>query len=90
MRRVWRLIAAVDARLLDGALAVALAVGADLQFLSEEPTHYRGLFPVTFTCLPLVLRRRYPIASHAVQIAAAVLTARQPVALSLVAIFIGV
>jgi len=89
-RRAWNLLAGIDARLLDGAMALALAVGADLQLLSEEPFAWRGLLPVSFTCLPLVLRRRYPLAAHAVQIAAAVLTARQPVALSLVAIFIGV
>ena len=90
VQRAWNLLAGIDARLLDGAMALALAVGADLQLLSEVPNDYRGLFPVSFTCLPLVLRRRYPLAAHAVQIAAAVLTARQPVALSLVAIFIGV
>jgi signal transduction histidine kinase len=36
------------------------------------------------------VRRRYPLAGHFVQVGAAVLTARQPVAVSLVAIFIGV
>jgi signal transduction histidine kinase len=90
LRRAWKLLTGIDPRLLDGAMALALAVGADLQLLSEEPDRWRGLLPVSFTCLPLVLRRRYPLVAHAVQIAAAVLTARQPVALSLVAIFIGV
>ncbi|MBV8716763.1 MAG: sensor histidine kinase [Chloroflexi bacterium] len=90
VRRVWNWILRIDPRLLDGALAVALAVGANLQLLSEEPGDYRVLFTGTFTCLPLVVRRRYPLGMHFAQIAAASLGARQPVALSLVAIFIGV
>jgi len=58
--------------------------------LSEEPGNVRRLLPVIGTCLPLVLRRRYPIGVHALQIVSAVLTGRQPVSLSLLAIFVGV
>jgi signal transduction histidine kinase len=90
VRRGWKWLLRIDPRLLDGALAVALAIGANLQLLSEEPPTVGRLFWVTFTCLPLALRRRYPLASHFTQILAASLTAREPVALSLVAIFIGV
>ena len=80
----------VDPRLLDGLLAVGLAVGAGLQWTSEHPDSPNTLLPVVFTCLPLAVRRRYPIAAHFTQIAAAVLTQQEPVALSLVAIFISV
>jgi signal transduction histidine kinase len=90
VRRAWERIGSLDPRLLDGALAVVLSVGAGLQYLSEEPGNFRGLAPVSMTCLPLVFRRRYPLAAHFVQIAGAVLTQRQPVSLSLVAMFIGV
>lgn len=90
VRGLWQSLSRIDPRLLDGVMAVAFAVGANLQLLSEEPGKYSGVLPVTFTCLPLAMRRRYPLAAHAVQIVAAGLTARQPVALSLVAIFIGV
>src|SRR5689334_14717822 len=82
--------AAIDPRLLDAVLALALAVGAEVQLLAQQPGTIRTLLPVSFTCLPLVTRRRYPIASHLVQVVAAVLTQRQPVPLSLVAVFIGV
>jgi signal transduction histidine kinase len=87
---VWRALLGLDPRLLDGALAVGLSIGAGLQLLSEEPGSTEHLIPVTLTCLPLVFRRRYPIVVHFTQIGAAVATARQPVTLSLVAIFIGV
>jgi signal transduction histidine kinase len=82
--------AAIDPLLLDAVLALAFAVGAGLQLLAEQPGDVRKLLPVSFTCLPLVARRRYPIAAHFVQVLAAVLTQRQPVPLSLVAIFVGV
>jgi signal transduction histidine kinase len=75
---------------MDGLLAVALSVGACLQLLSQHPESYLKLIPVTFTCLPLVMRRRYPIVAHAAQIVAAIATQQEPVTLSLVAMFIGV
>src|SRR5579871_3708289 len=87
---MWNLVRSLDPRLLDGLLAVALGVGAAAQLLSQEPGNYGRMLAVLFTCLPLVFRRRYPIAMHAVQIFAAVMTQREPVTLSLVAIFIGV
>jgi signal transduction histidine kinase len=90
IRRGWQRLTRLDPRLLDGVLAVVLSVGAGLQYLSEEPGNFTGLLPVTMTCLPLVWRRRYPVACHFVQIAGAVLTQRQPVSLSLVALFISV
>jgi signal transduction histidine kinase len=89
-RRAWDWLANLDPRLLDGALAVALSVGAAVQLLMQEPGNVARLIPVTFTCLPLVFRRRYPVAVHFVQVGAAIATQRQPVPLSLVAIFISV
>jgi signal transduction histidine kinase len=90
LRRVWHGLQALDPRLLDGILAVALSVGAGAQLLAQEPGNFARLVPVTFTCLPLVLRRRYPIVGHAIQVAAVVASQRQPVTLSFIAIFIGV
>src|SRR5579859_4236446 len=90
VRQTWTRLQHLDPRLLDGALAVALATGAGAQLLAEEPGNIGRLLPVLGTCLPLVLRRRYPIVGHALQIMSAILTQRQPVSLSLLAIFIGV
>jgi signal transduction histidine kinase len=89
VRVFWRRVQHTDPWLLDGMLALALAVGAGLQYLSEQPDDPKRLLPLMFTCLPLAVRRRYPIGAHFTQVAAAVLTQRQPVALSLVAIFIS-
>jgi signal transduction histidine kinase len=88
--RLWDRLRGLDPRLMDGLLAVALSVGACLQLLSQQPESYWKLIPVTFTCLPLSMRRRYPIAAHAIQIAAAIATQQEPVTLSLVAMFIGI
>jgi signal transduction histidine kinase len=87
---VWDRLRDLDPRLVDGLLAVALSVGACLQLLSQQPESYLKLIPVTFTCIPLVMRRRYPIGAHATQIAAAIATQQEPVTLSLVAMFIGI
>ena len=89
-RRLWRRAQALDPQLLDGLLALVLSVGAGAQLLSEEPGNVRRLVPAVCTCLPLVLRRRYPIVGHFLQLAAAIATMRQPVTISLIAIFIGV
>ncbi|HEY2596124.1 MAG TPA: histidine kinase dimerization/phosphoacceptor domain-containing protein, partial [Chloroflexota bacterium] len=88
--RAWDRLRRLDPRLVDGLLAVGLTVGAGLQLLAEYPEAYAKLIPVSLTCLPLVMRRRYPIVVHATQIAAAIATQQQPVGLSLVAIFISV
>jgi hypothetical protein len=82
-------IARLDPRLLDGVLAVALSVGAAVQLLSEEPGQFTEMVWVIGTCLPLVLRRRYPIVGHALQVGFQRLAQRPPVSISLLAIFIG-
>ncbi|HLZ31541.1 MAG TPA: histidine kinase [Chloroflexota bacterium] len=90
VKRAWGRVRGLDPRVLDGLLAVALSVAAGAQLLAVEPGNFRRLVPVVGTCLPLVLRRRYPLVGHALQVACAVLTQRQPVSASLLAIFIGV
>src|SRR5260370_41977689 len=82
---VWKWVRGMDPRLLDGLLAVALSVAAGAQLLAEEPGNTRRLLPVIGTCLPLTLRRRYPIVRHALQVACAIFTQRQSVSISLVA-----
>jgi signal transduction histidine kinase len=86
----WGRLRRLDPRLLDGLLAVALSVAAGAQLLLEEPGNVRRLLPVLGTCLPLVVRRRYPIVAHVLQLGSAILSQRQPVSLSLLAIFVGV
>jgi signal transduction histidine kinase len=88
--RMWTKLQRLDPRLLDGLLAVGLSVAAAVQLLAQEPGNFARLLPVTGTCLPLVLRRRYPIIAHVLQIFSAILTGREPVTVSLVAMFIGI
>jgi signal transduction histidine kinase len=90
VRRVWAGLLGLEPRLLDGLMAIALGVGAGVQLLSEEPGEVARLLPAIGTCLPLVIRRRYPLICHALQVACAALTRRQPVTISSLAIFIGV
>ena len=87
--RVWQRLERVDARLLDAVLAIALTLGAGVQYLSEEPDNPSRLLPVSGTALPLVWRRRYPLAAYLIQITFAILSQRQPVTVSLLATFIG-
>jgi signal transduction histidine kinase len=88
--RIWTKLQRLDPRLLDGLLAVGLSVAAGVQLLAQEPGNFARLVPVTGTCLPLVLRRRYPIVAHFLQVFCAILTQREPVTVSLVAMFIGI
>ncbi|MGI9149055.1 MAG: sensor histidine kinase [Chloroflexota bacterium] len=87
--RVWSRLQRTDPRLLDGLLAMVLGTGAAAQLVAEEPGDVPHLLAGIGTCLPLALRRRYPILAHALQVASAVATQRQPVNVSLLAIFIG-
>jgi hypothetical protein len=66
--RIVQPITRLYPRVLDGALAVALSVGVALQLLSEEPGQFTEMVWVIGTCLPLVLRRRYPIVCHALHL----------------------
>jgi signal transduction histidine kinase len=85
---VVRQIERVPAGLLDGLLAVVLAVVAVTELLQEEPPSYR-VVTVMGTALPLAWRRRYPLAMQLTQIFCAALSQRQPVPASLLAMFIG-
>jgi hypothetical protein len=88
--RIWTTLRRLDPRLLDGLLTVGLSVAAGVQLLAQESGNFERLVPVTGTCLPLVLRRRYPLVAHFSQIFCAILTGREPVTVSLVAMFIGI
>ena len=72
-----------------GALAIVLSVGAAVQFLNEEPGQFTRMVWVVGTCLPLAMRRRFPIVCHALQVGFQILAQRTPVSISLLAIFIG-
>ncbi len=87
--RLWQRVERFDAHVLDALLAVAFAVGAGAQYLQEEPNNLPRLVPVIGTALPLAWRRRFPLASYLVQIACAILSQRQPVTVSLLAMFVG-
>jgi signal transduction histidine kinase len=89
LQRAWRAIATLDPRLVDGALAVALAVGAAVQLLLEGPQRPLSVVSALGTGLPLAWRRGFPVAAHLAQIAFAVLGARQPVTIGTLAVFIG-
>src|SRR5205085_4620322 len=70
-------------------LAVVLSVAAGVQLLSEEPGNVPRMLSVMGTGLPLVVRRRLPIACQFAQVVCQVLAQRTPVSISLLAIFIG-
>ena len=62
LSHLWRRLARIDPRLLDGLLAIGLATAAAVQFLQHEPLVPQRFLPVLGTALPLAWRRRWPIA----------------------------
>src|SRR5438105_5755179 len=92
MRFGWRnlgqSIRGIDARIVDGALVVALSVAAELQISSQRPGEIGPALGVLGTTLPLLIRRRYPIAGNFAQIAASFVVAQTPVMASTIAIFL--
>src|SRR5258708_24892107 len=62
-RELWARVSSIEPRLLDGLLALALTVAAGTQFLQQEPGNVARLIPVAGTCLPLAVRRRWPLAA---------------------------
>jgi signal transduction histidine kinase len=86
---MWRTLAGLDPRLVDGTLAVVLAAGATVQLLIEGPQRPLAIVSALGTGLPLAWRRRLPVRMYVAQIAFAILGARQPVTISLLATFIG-
>ncbi len=89
LRRVWRTLASIEPRLVDGGLAVVLAAGATTQILLEGPQRPLAIVSTLGTGLPLAWRRRLPLGMHLAQIAFAIVGARQPVTITLLATFIG-
>jgi len=89
LRRLWRTLASLDPRLVDGGLAVVLAAGATTQILREGPQQPLAIVSTLGTGLPLAWRRRLPLGMYLAQIAFAIVGARQPVTISLFATFIG-
>ncbi|HEV8636329.1 MAG TPA: histidine kinase [Chloroflexota bacterium] len=89
LRRAWRAVATLDPRLVDVAMAIALAAGAAAQLLLEGPQRPQNVVSALGTGLPLAWRRRFPVAAHLAQIALAILGARQPVPIATLAVFIG-
>jgi len=89
LRRLWRTLASLDPRLVDGGLAVVLAAGATTQILLEGPQRPLAIVSTLGTGLPLAWRRRQPLGMHLAQIAFAIVGARQPVTITLLATFIG-
>jgi len=89
LRRIWRTLASLDPRLVDGGLAVVLAAGATTQILLEGPQRPLAIVSTLGTGLPLAWRRRLPLGMHLAQIAFAIVGGRQPVTISLLATFIG-
>jgi len=80
----------LDPRLVDGLLVAALAAAVLVQQLHLNPGHvYRPAMAVVGGVLPLLWRRRYPLAAHLLVIAALVAGGQQPVTASLFATFVG-
>lgn len=88
-RRSWETFQRLDPRVLDGILAIVLSVAAAIQLLSEEPGNFGRMVWVMGTCLPLIIRRRLPIACHFLQVGCSIMVSRTPVSISMLAFFIG-
>jgi signal transduction histidine kinase len=88
-RRAWRAVRALDARLVDAALAAAFAAGAAAQLLIESPQPPLSVVSALGTGLPLAWRRRFPVAALLAQIAFAMLAGRQPPAVGSLATLVG-
>jgi signal transduction histidine kinase len=79
----------LDPLLVDGLLAVVLAVGAGLEFLHDVPGQPLKLPLVALPPLALTVRRRYPLPVWLVQGAASGLAARPPTLIGFLALVIG-
>ncbi len=85
----WRRLQALDPRLLDGLLVAVLTAAVAVEFSQSGKPLYR--FPALLvTTVPLLWRRRFPIASYVVQNAGLFLWLAPPLITSLVAVFFGV
>jgi signal transduction histidine kinase len=90
LRSTWRRLGALDPRLVDGLLAVALATGSTLEFVREAPNDLARLPLVPIPALALVLRRRYPLLCFPIQVAATSLVQRPPTVIGFAALVIGI
>jgi hypothetical protein len=69
---VWRKLAGLDARIIDGVLAIALSSGGATQQLLEGTATRQSLISAIGIGLPLAWRRRYPLAMYLTQSGSAV------------------
>jgi signal transduction histidine kinase len=85
----WRALARIDARIVDGLMAVAFATGALAQLALDDSLTRQTAISALGSTLPLAWRRRYPLAVYLVQIVFEIFGARQPDSISLLATFVG-
>jgi signal transduction histidine kinase len=87
---LWRRLATLSPQVVDGIVAVELSTAAVAQLAFVGPLPIVRFLPVIGTCVPLIWRRRFPIACYLAQFACALLTLRTPMLASIVALFVGI
>ena len=89
LRSAWRRLRGLDPRVVDAATAVALFAAASAQVLSAGPEQAVRLPAVAGATLPLIWRRRFPLACYVVQFLCALATLQPPALGVVVALFLG-
>jgi signal transduction histidine kinase len=89
LRSTWQRLRSLDQRVVDGVLVGALFVAAAAQVLQGGPEQAIHLPAVAGAIVPLLWRRRYPLACYAVQFLMALATLQRPSLAVLLALFIG-
>jgi signal transduction histidine kinase len=91
VRSAWERIRGLDPRLVDGVLVAVLLVAALAQFVSRgtDIGHLVHVPAVAGTVVPLLWRRRFPLAAYGVQFLAALLTFAAPPLAGLIALALG-
>jgi hypothetical protein len=72
----WRALTRIDPRIVDGLMALAFAAGAMVQLVLAESLTRQTTISALGSTLPLVWRRRYPLAVYLTQIAFDILGGR--------------
>jgi signal transduction histidine kinase len=88
-RRGWSL-SGLDARVVDGLLVSVLLAAALVEAVADHRTGVVSLFGATLTVVPLLARRRYPIAAYLLQSAGGVVWLAPPLITTGVAWAVGV
>ncbi|HYW23371.1 MAG TPA: sensor histidine kinase [Terriglobales bacterium] len=88
VRRVWGRLRALDPRLVDVLIVIVLTGAVVVEFTQSGKPPYRAS-ALLLNTVPLLWRRRFPIATYVIQNAGLFLWLAPPLITSLVAVFFG-